>query len=72
MGFNPNSIGKNPKRGKIFTALRQKRADIIIISDSRISKDIEKIVKAEWGGDCAFASFSSASLRDFLKKTPPC
>ena len=73
MGFNPNSIGKNPKRGKIFTALRQKRADIIIISDSRISKDIEKIVKAEWGGDCAFASFSSASrgCAIFFKKNLP-
>ena len=73
LAFNPNSIGKNPKRGKIFTALKQKRADIILIADSRIAVSIEKTIKAEWGGECAFASFSSASrgCAIFFKKNLP-
>lgn len=42
-------------------ALKQKKVDILLISDSRISKDIEHLVKAQWGGDCVFASYTSAA-----------
>ena len=61
ISFNANSIGKNPKRGQVFHFLRKKRPDILIIVDTRISKDIENIVKAEWGGYANFASFDSQS-----------
>ena len=57
--FNPNSIGKNPKRQKILNALKKKIPDILVLSDTRISKDIENLVKSEWGGKCYFSSFSS-------------
>ena len=63
MAFNPNSIGKKPKRSKIFQELRRKNADIILISDSRISRDIEASVRAEWGGQANFASFSSQARK---------
>ena len=68
--FNPNSIGKNPKRAQIFEFLKKKDADIVFISDSRICKDIEPIVKAEWGGQAIFGSFTSQSrgVAVFLKK----
>ena len=59
LAFNPNSIGRNPKRSKIFQTLKKKRADIILLSDTRISKDIEPFVKTEWGGQARFASFTS-------------
>ena len=59
LSFNPNSMGKNPKRSKILQAIRKKKANIILFSDTRISAEIEPIVKAEWGGKANFASFSS-------------
>ena len=42
-----------------FQALKKKRPDIILLSDTRISKDIEPLVKAEWGGKANFSSFTS-------------
>ena len=50
ISFNANSIGKNPKRSQVFCYLRKKRPDILIVVDTRLSKDVENIVKAEWGG----------------------
>ena len=73
MGFNPNSIGKNPKRQKILNEMRKKRADIIMFSDTRIAKEIEPTVKAEWGGKVNFASFTSQArgVAIFFKKELP-
>ena len=59
LSFNPNSIGKNPKRAQILQAIRKKNANIILFSDTRLSAEIEPLVKAEWGGKVNFASFSS-------------
>ena len=59
LSFNPNSIGKNPKRSNIIQAVRKKQANIILFSDTRISADIEPSIKAEWGGMANFASFTS-------------
>ena len=59
LSFNPNSIGKNPKRSKILHAIRKKQANIILFSDTRISAEIEPTVKAEWGGKANFSSYSS-------------
>ena len=59
MSFNPNSIGKNPKRSKIIQALRKKNANIILLSDTRLSKEVEPTVKAEWGGKANFSSYTS-------------
>ena len=59
LSFNPNSIGKNPKRGEIFQFLRDKQADIIFLSDTRLSKDVENNVRQEWGGKAYFSSNSS-------------
>ena len=69
-GFNPNSIGRNPKRTKVLHSLRKKGADIILLSDTRISKDIEALVKSEWGGHVNFASFTSQArgVAIFFKK----
>ena len=59
LSFNPNSIGKNPKRGEIFQLLRNKQADIIFLSDTRLNKDVESLAREQWGGKAYFASFSS-------------
>ena len=57
--FNANSIGKNPKRKKVFHHLKKKNFDCVIACDTRISAAIEKEVENEWGGKCIFNSFSS-------------
>ena len=51
-------------------SLRKKGADIILLSDTRISKDIEALVKTEWGGHVNFASFTSQArgVAIFFKK----
>ena len=69
-GFNPNSIGRNPKRAKILHSLKNKGADIVLLSDTRISKDIEALVKSEWGGQANFSSFTSQArgVAIFFKK----
>ena len=70
LSFNPNSIGKNPKRRKVLHALNKKNPDFIIIVDSRICKSIENTIKEEWGGQCLFNSFTSQSrgVALFIKK----
>ena len=73
LAFNSNSIGKNPKRSQVFHFLRKKNADFIIITDTRIAKEVENIIKAEWGGPAYFASFDSQSrgVAIFIKKNLP-
>ena len=57
--FNVNSIGRNPKRKQVFNALKKKTCDIFILLDTRICPKIENMVKAEWGGQAFFSSYSS-------------
>ena len=59
--LNVNSIGKQPKRGQVFQFLRKKNADIYVLVDTRIDPQIEHLIKAEWGGQAFFNSFSSQS-----------
>ena len=73
IGFNANSIGRNPKRSKVFHFLRKHNPNILIIYDTRLSKDIENAVKAEWGGQAFFSSYDSQSrgVAIFIKKDLP-
>ena len=59
LAFNPNSIGKNPKRVEVFEILKKKQPDIILLANTRIRQDIEPMVQKEWGGKAFFASYSS-------------
>ena len=61
ISFNPNSIGKHPKRERVLNFLRNKAADIIFISDTRLCKEVESLVKEEWSGNAYFASYTSQS-----------
>ena len=68
--FNVNSIGKNPKRQEIFKFLNTKNADINVLVDTRISKDLENCTKQEWGSSAYFSSFTSQArgVAVFIKK----
>ena len=59
--FNVNSIGKNPKRQQIFNFLRKKKSDINILVDTRISRQLQDIVKQEWGASAYFSCLNSQS-----------
>ena len=73
ISFNCNSIGKNPKRGQVLHFLKKKKADILILVDTRLSKEVENEVKAEWGGPAYFSSFSSQArgIAVLIKKDSP-
>ena len=73
VSFNCNSIGKNPKRNKVFHFLNKHRPDILIVCDTRIAKNIENTIKEKWGGPSYFSSFDSQSrgVAIFLKKNLP-
>ena len=73
IAFNANSIGKQPKRRQVLCFLRKKDPDLLVIVDTRFSKDIENSVKAEWGGQVLFSSFSSQArgVAIFVKKNLP-
>ena len=68
--FNVNSIGKNPKRQQIFKFLNKKKGDVIVLIDTRFSKEIENKIREEWGSKVYFSSFSSQSrgVAIFMKK----
>ena len=70
VSFNSNSIGKNPKRRQVLNFLKKKNPDVLIVCDTRITTNIENLVKEEWGGQVFFSSCSSQArgVALFLKK----
>ena len=70
IAFNANSIGKQPKRRQVLCFLERKKPDLLVVVDTRFSKEIENSVKAEWGGQVLFSSYSSQSrgVAIFIKK----
>ena len=61
IGFNSNSIGKQPKRRQVLNFLRKKNPDLLVVVDTRIAKNVENTVKEEWGGQVLYSSFDSQS-----------
>ena len=70
LGFNANSIGKQPKRRKVLHFLSKKNPDFIVIVDTRICHSIEGTIKEEWGGSVLFNSLTSQArgVAIFIKK----
>jgi exonuclease III len=58
---------------QVLHFLKKKRPDILIIADTRLAKEIENNVKAEWGGHAFFSSFDSQSrgVATFMQKNLP-
>ena len=73
VAFNANSIGKNPKRRQVLHFLKKKNPDLLVVVDTRFSKEVENTVKVEWGSQVLFSSFSSQSrgVAIFIKKDLP-
>lgn len=50
-----------PKRRKIFTWLKSKKIDIIMLQETHCTKSLENIWRNEWRGDCFFNNGTSSS-----------
>ena len=53
--------------------LKKRNPDFIFISDTRLSKNVESVVRDEWDGRCLFSSFSSQArgVAIFIRKGNP-
>ena len=48
------------KRRDVLHYLRKKKFSIICVQDTHFTRNIENVVRAEWGHAAYFSSFSSA------------
>ena len=55
------SASNHQKRRDVLHFLRKKKYSILCIQDTHFNKEIEHIVKAEWGGQVFFSSYSRNS-----------
>ena len=52
---------ESSKRRDVMKYLKEKKFDIYFLQDTHFDKQIEKIVRSEWGYECWFSSYTSAS-----------
>ena len=58
---NCQGLGNASKRRDVFKYLRDKNHSILCLQDTHFTKDIEHLIKSEWGYKAVFSSFSSQS-----------
>jgi exonuclease III len=58
---NVQGLNNFQKRRDVFQFLRQKKYSICLLQDTHFETKLEKQIRAEWGYECFFASFSSQS-----------
>ena len=61
LSVNCQGLGNTRKRRDVFHYLKQKSCSIYCLQDTHFSTKLETYVKAEWGYNCFFASYSSNS-----------
>ena len=61
MSCNCQGLGNFRKRRDLFQYLRQKNCSVYFLQDTHFEKKIERQIRAEWGYECYFSSFSSQS-----------
>ena len=72
--FNCNSLSNQIKRRQVFHSLKKKNCDIWILVDTRFDPKKSNQIKAEWGGEAFFSSYSSNArgVAILIKKGFPC
>lgn len=58
---NVQGLGNFQKRRDVFHHLRQKKFSIYFLQDTHFETKVEKQIRAEWGYECYFASYTSQS-----------
>ena len=61
LSLNCQGLGNIRKRRDVFHYLKKKSCSIYCLQDTHFSTKLETYVKAEWGYNCFFASYSSNS-----------
>ena len=61
LSLNCQGLGNTRKRRDVFHYLKQKSCSIYCLQDTHFTTKLETYVKAEWGYNCFFASYSSNS-----------
>ena len=59
--INVRGLRDNQKRREIFNFLKRKQYDIILIQESRSTKDVEQKWEREWGNKCLYSHKTSQS-----------
>ena len=59
---NCRGLGDYSKRKYVFNYLRNNRYGIYCLQDTHFTKSLEPYIRAEWGGEIIFNSFTSNSL----------
>ena len=59
--LNCQGLGDNKKRRDVLDYLRKKNHSIICLQDTHFTKNIENLIRSEWGYKVFFSSFSSQS-----------
>lgn len=59
LSMNCQGLGDVKKRRDVFHYLKRKAYSVYLLQDTHFEKKIENYIRAEWGYDCYFASFSS-------------
>ena len=57
--MNCRGLGNQAKRRDVFHFLKSKKYSVYCLQDVHFDKEMENIVKNEWGLDCYFSSFKS-------------
>ena len=58
---NCRGLADYSKRKDVFNYLRNKRYGIYCLQDTHFTKSLEPYIRAEWGGEIIFNSFTSNS-----------
>ena len=61
LSLNCQGLGNVRKRRDVFDYVKEKSSSINCLQDTHFSTKLEAYVKAEWGCNCFFASYSSNS-----------
>ena len=59
--FNCQGLGDPSKRRDVLNYLRQQNYSIICLQDTHFKKNQENLIRAEWGYEAYFNSFTSQS-----------
>jgi exonuclease III len=59
VSINARGLGEKTKRRDIFNRMKDKRTQIVCLQDTHIDKKMQNFVRAEWGLDIYFSSYTS-------------
>ena len=61
ISMNARGLRNNVKRRDVFKWLREHKYDICCLQDFHCTNELENVYRSEWGGNCLFSNYSSAS-----------